>query len=223
MPRSFCTACGCEARTSDRFCRACGEALTDDAAPLARISALAEGGRLSEAIAETTRALAAAPDDADLHIALALLQLRAGALHSALDELARALALDPRSPVAHAYTGALLLRQGHVDAARDHLDRARALAPHDLTVALKRAEFWLALGILGNARDELRDALRDGGGSPATRAAAARMLASVEARMRRAITRRTPPLPSLNLLRAAGRTRPAPGKDRTNVEVPSWP
>lgn len=199
MPDLFCGACGRHSRPDDRFCRACGAALTDGAAaagPIDEAEALVARGLLGDAIAVVRRGIGAA-DMADLRVALATLYLRRGDIDAATRELHAAVALDPSHAVAHAYTGALLLRTGDVDGAETALDRARDLAPDDLIVAMKRAEFFAALGILGRACDELRRGLAECGGAPDTRAAAARTLADLERRLARSITRRPARLPDL--------------------------
>lgn len=199
MPDEFCASCGRQGRPHDRFCRGCGAALSDDASaagPIDEAEALVARGLLGEAIAAVQRAIGAG-DSADLHVALATLYLRRADIDAATRELDAAVALDPSHAVAHAYSGALLLRRGHVDEAEAALDRARDLAPDDLIVAMKRAEFFNALGILGRARDELQYGLVEGGGAYETRVAAARMLADVERRLARSITRRTVRLPDL--------------------------
>ena len=202
MPDQFCPSCGFGARSSDAFCRGCGFALSDDAraaGPIAEAELLVERGQLDEAIATLQRALG--DETPDLHVALSTLYLRRGDGAGARRALDRALALDPRCAVAHAYVAGMDLHAGRVAEAQERLDHARDLAPDDLIVGIKRAEYWLRLGIFDNARAELRHALQNGGGSPQNRALAEAMFASIEKRSRGSFTRKTVALPSLGAAR----------------------
>ncbi len=198
MSDAFCPSCGHQARTADRFCRACGDALTDDAraaGPIAEAEALCERGLLDEAIATIQRAIGMA-ETPELHVALATLYLRRGGSADARRALERAIDLDARCAVAHAYVGGLLMQSGHIDEARARLDLARDLAPDDLIVLMKRSEFWVRLGILDNARDELRRGLQNGAGSPQARHMAEVMFQAIEKRARNSFVRQTIALPS---------------------------
>ena len=212
MADTYCASCGHNSRAEDRFCRACGAPLTDDAradGPVAEAEALVSRGLLTDAIATIQRGLSEA-ETPELHVALSTLYLRRGDVTDARRALDRALAIDPNCAVAHAYIGGMLIHEGRVEEAQARLDLARDLAPDDLIVLMKRAEFWLRLGILDNARVELRHGLQDGGGSPQTRAMAETMYAAIEKRMRSSFVRKTVTFPSvrglINLVRRPGST-----------------
>ena len=198
MPDQYCPSCGSAARSIDAFCRGCGCALTDDAlaaGPIAVAEALVERGFLDEAVATVQRALSEA-ETPELHLALSTLYLRRGDGDGARRGLDRAIALDASCAVAHAFVAGMDLHAGRVVEAQERLDHARDLAPDDLIVRVKRAEFWLRLGIFDNARAELRHALRNGGGSPQNRAIAEAMFASIEKRSRGSFTRKMVALPT---------------------------
>lgn len=214
MTFEFCASCGLQGRPRDRFCRACGEPLfdsaTSDQAPFDIARALADAGRIDEAIASLKTALAEG-QSAELHVALATLYLRrGGGAAAAMGELDRALERDPSSGVAHAYVGALLVATGRIEDGVTHLDRARDLAPNDIIVAIKRAEYWLRIGVLDRARSELRAALLNGGGEPDVRAVARELLESVNGRVKSSFVRRTVALPGLPRISRALRRRSQP-------------
>ena len=216
MAGNFCPSCGNRGEPHDLFCRGCGGALSEAArasGPIAEAESLVERGLLAEAIATVQRALGAGATP-DLYVALATLYLRRGGAADARRELEEALALDPECAVAHAYAGGMLLQAGDVAEAQGRLDRAYELAPDDLIVLMKRAEFWLRLGIFENARAELKHGLQDGGGAPHTRAMAEAMLLAIEKRSRNSFTRQIVALPDVGALkrmfRRSGRTAATP-------------
>ena len=216
MSAAFCPACGRRGEPHDLFCRACGGALTDAArasGPIAEAESLVSRGLLAEAIATVQRAIGEGGTP-DLHVALATLYLRRGGAVEARRELDMALALDPRHAVAHAYVGGMLIDKGLVAEAQERLDLAVRLAPHDLIVLMKRAEYWLRLGIFSNARAELVHGLQDGGGAPHVRAMAEAMLTAVEMRSRNSFSRQLVSLPSLGgwkrVFRRSGHTAATP-------------
>jgi len=199
MPSTeFCSGCGRGAREGDRYCRGCGMLLDEAMAgePIAEAEAYAAAGQLAQAVATIQRAIGTA-ESADLQIALCTLYLRRGGQGDARRALDRALALDANSAVAHAYIAGLDMHAGRVAEAQERLDHALSLAPDDLIVRIKRAEYWLRLGIFDNAKLELRQALQNGGGSAQNRAMAEMMFASIEKRSRGSFTRKTMTLPSL--------------------------
>ena len=199
MPSTeFCSGCGRGARERDRYCRGCGMLLDEAMAgePIAEAEAYAAAGQLAQAVATIQRAIGTA-ESADLQIALCTLYLRRGGQGDARRALDRALALDANSAVAHAYIAGLDMHAGRVAEAQERLDHALSLAPDDLIVRIKRAEYWLRLGIFDNAKLELRQALQNGGGSAQNRAMAEMMFASIEKRSRGSFTRKTMTLPSL--------------------------
>jgi Flp pilus assembly protein TadD len=199
MPAEFCPACGHHGQPSDLYCRGCGTALSDDAramGPIAEAQALVERGLLDESIATIQRAIGET-ETPELHVALATLHLRRGGMTEARRSLDTALTLDPRCAVAHAYAGGLLLHAGQVHEAQEELEIALSLAPDDLIVLMKRAELWIRLGIFDRAKDDLRRGLRNGGGTPQTRALAEAMYAAAEKRSRGTFVRQMVKLPSL--------------------------
>ncbi|MDP9237802.1 MAG: tetratricopeptide repeat protein [Chloroflexota bacterium] len=223
MPLEFCGACGRQPKLLDRFCRGCGEALdagTCGADPIAEAESLAARGLLDEAIAAVQRAIGQR-ETPDLHIALSTLYLRRGGAAEARRALDRALALDPDCAVAHAYIGGMLFHAGRVAEAQERLDLAQTLAPDDLVVIIKRAEYWMRLGILDNARDELRRGLQTCGGAPQVRAMAEMMYASVEKKSRGSFVRKTMPLPSLKGIKHlfARHAEPVGATPRAEVEA----
>ena len=216
MAGSYCPTCGHGGEPHDLFCRACGGALTEAArasGPIAEAESLVERGLLAEAIVTVQRALGAGATP-DLHVALATLYLRRGGGADARRALEEALALDPECAIAHAYAGGMLLHAGDVDGAQERLDHALDLAPRDLMVLVKRAEFWLRLGIFDKARAELTHGLQDGGGAPHVRAMAEAMLFAVDRRSRNSFTRQVVTLPDLGavkrMFRRSGRTAATP-------------
>ncbi|TAK65691.1 MAG: tetratricopeptide repeat protein, partial [Dehalococcoidia bacterium] len=188
------------------------------AGPIAEAEALVERGQLDEAIATLQRALSEA-ETPDLHVAVCTLYLRRGDAAGARRALERAISLDPGCAVAHAYIAGMDLHAGRVADAQDRLDYARDLAPDDLIVRIKRAEYWLRLGIFDNARAELRHALQNGGGSPQNRAIAEAMFASIEKRSRGSFTRKTVALPSLGAAKKLFRHGPARDAARAEAEA----
>lgn len=203
MSTHYCPVCGHRGEPHDLFCRACGGALTDAAravGPIAEAESLVSRGLLAEAIATVQRAIGQG-GTSDLHVALATLYMRRGGAAEARRELNAALALDPNSAIAHAYVGGMLIDAGRIAEAQDRLDLALRLAPNDLIVLMKRAEYWLRLGILDNARAEIKLGLQDGGGAPHVRAMAEAMLAAIEKRSRNSFQRQAVALPDLGALK----------------------
>lgn len=203
MATRYCPACGYCGELHDLFCRGCGGALTDAAraaGPIAEAESLVSRGLLAEAIATIQRAIGRG-GTSDLHVALATLYMRRGGAAEARQELDVALALEPNSAIAQAYVGGMLIDAGQIAEAQDRLDLALRLGPNDLIVLMKRAEYWLRLGILDNARAEIKHGLQDGGGAPHVRAMAETMLAAIEKRSRNSFQRQTVALPDLGALR----------------------
>lgn len=200
MTNDYCPACGHRSGAAgDLYCRACGGARTDEArasGAIGEAESLVERGLLADAIATLQRAIGS-EESADLRVALATLYLRRGGAAEARRELEAALLLNPDSAIAHAYLGGLLMEAGEFAAAEDRLDLAARLAPNDLIVLMKRAEYWLRLGVLDKARAEITRGLQDGGGAPHVRAMAEAMLAAIERRSRNSFKRQTVALPSI--------------------------
>ena len=195
--------------------------MTDEAraaGPIAEAESLVSRGLLAEAIATVQRAIGEA-ESPDLHVALATLYMRRGGMAEAQRALDRALALDPRHAVAHAYVGGMRLDAGDAHGAQQRLDIARDLAPDDLIVLMKRAEYWLRLGIFANARAELTHGLRDGGGAPHVRAMAETMLSAIEQRSRNSFSRQLITLPDLSGFRRMFRRSGHPAATPVEAEV----
>jgi Tfp pilus assembly protein PilF len=179
---------------------------------------------LAAAIGIVQRALGAEATP-DLHVALATLYLRRGGAADARRELEAALTLDAKCAVAHAYVGGMLLQAGDVAEAQGRLDLAYQLTPNDLVVLMKRAEFWLRLGIFEKARAELKHGLQDGGGAPHVRSMAEAMLLAVEKRSRNSFTRQTSPVIGPSTMIASGCMAPSACADnvwRESVTRFNW-
>lgn len=210
MHGDFCPACGFRRQSTDRFCRGCGDALTAEArasGPITEAETLVARGELDEALATIQRALGDV-ERADLLVAQATLYLRRGDVERAERSLERATVVDPVYAVAYAYQGGLLFNRGKVDESEALLDKAVDLDPKDLLVRVKRAEFWLRLGVLSRAEEELRIGLANGGGSPTARAAAETMYASIEKRKRTGVERKFVPLPMAGRLQKLFHRKP---------------
>ncbi len=99
-------------------------------AALVRTLALAHLGAHREAAAECTRLLAAQPEEARVHVAVALCQELAGAPDGARDSYQQALALAPGLALAHLRLALLAAEGGDAAAARPRFARALILLPH---------------------------------------------------------------------------------------------
>jgi predicted O-linked N-acetylglucosamine transferase (SPINDLY family) len=93
---------------------------------VARARAAAIAGDRTGAIALYRAALAAAPDDATLHVELGRLLQEAGAVEEAIACYRTALALDPGDALAHEALGRQLMASGDLPGARTHLAAAVA-------------------------------------------------------------------------------------------------
>ncbi len=135
-------------------------------------------GRESDALAELRKGLVAEPENADLHHALGLAEVRAGRLDAALESLARALELAP-SNGRYAYVYAVALDgAGRTADALQVLEDAQGRDPanRDLLVALvqynaklerrEAAERWLEKLAAAAPGDPLVDQLRDSIAAP---------------------------------------------------------
>jgi Flp pilus assembly protein TadD len=129
--------------------------------------ALAESGKLDEAMVHYRRALALNPQYAEACNNLGDVLARKGAVKEALVQFAKAVELDPGYTVAHANLGMLLARSGQTDKAIVHLKKVveakpdAAEAHRDLGHALAdKREFQ-------EASVELEEALRLSGGRDA--------------------------------------------------------
>jgi serine/threonine protein kinase/Flp pilus assembly protein TadD len=143
-------------------------------------AALAENGRLDDAIAEFRQAIAIDPKYAEAHNNLGFAPQKMGRLDDAIAEYRKALASDPKNAKAHINLGNLLRDTGRLDEAiavykhRLDIDPKDAHAHNNLGLALQDkgrlddaiAEYELALDIEPNdaiAHSNLGNALREKG------------------------------------------------------------
>jgi len=94
-------------------------------------TALANEGRLDEAIGVLREAARVRPDDAKTHVNLGIALAQRGALDAARESLLEALRLDPEDGEAHYNLGFLLATQGELPSAAEHLEQALRLDPGD--------------------------------------------------------------------------------------------
>jgi len=92
-------------------------------------NALAEQGRLDDAIAHYSAALRVKPDLAKAHGNLGVILARQGKLEEAVAHYAEALRLNPDLPETHNNLGAALAERGRIEEAIAHYDRALRLKP----------------------------------------------------------------------------------------------
>ena len=92
-------------------------------------NALAEQGRLDDAIAHYSAALRVKPDLAKAHGNLGVILARQGKLEEAVAQYAEALRLNPDLPETHNNLGAALAERGRIEEAIAHYDRALRLKP----------------------------------------------------------------------------------------------
>ena len=112
-------------------------------------NALADQGRLSEAVFHYSEALRMKPDSAKLHYNLGIVMLKLKRLDEAAAHFMGALQISPNSAEAHNNLGTALLRQGRLKEAAEHCGEALRLRP-----------------ILTEAQDNLQLTLRLKGESP---------------------------------------------------------
>lgn len=106
------------------------------------------------------------------------------------------------SPEVLALLGMVCLRRYRPAAARELLDRASTLAPSSAFVRLKRAEYWLALGVVPKARDELNLALTAAAGKPGLRDQIRSLIRKLEGDAKWSFSRATP-MPNFDRIRRA--------------------
>lgn len=121
---------------------------------------LTEKGRVEEAVAEWTRALALNPDDARANTNLGALLLRQGKLDEAGARFRTAIAADPKLTDARDNLGAVLLHQGKVEEAIEHLQRSLEIDPDSTEARVNLGGALLMQGRYGDAVAQLREALR---------------------------------------------------------------
>ena len=88
-------------------------------------AALAEQGRLHEAIAHYTEALRIKPDSAETHNNLGVLLANLGKLDEAIVRYKEALRLNPGFALARRNLAEALVRQGKINEAAEHLTPSR--------------------------------------------------------------------------------------------------
>jgi tetratricopeptide (TPR) repeat protein len=116
--------------------------------PLLRALAdsLLDAGRAEQALTEVDAALAAAPDEAELHEIRGTVLARMGRAEPARAEFEKALELDAKNAAARAGLATLAANAGDVPGAIEHLDAAFELAPYRIEYAYGAAQLALASG-----------------------------------------------------------------------------
>jgi tetratricopeptide (TPR) repeat protein len=190
----FCPFCGAARGEGWAFCQFCGEPLpgSTDAVPSPVVD------RPEAALWREANRL-----------------LEEGAYDLAEDRLHSLREKTGESPEALALLGIVGLRCYRLDEARELLDRASALAPTSSFVRLKRAEYWLALGLLPKAQDELSLALMAATGEPALRAHIRSLMKNLQRDGSRSFVRATAlpsPAPIIHILKALLRRVAAHGR-----------
>ena len=125
-----------------------------------RILTLGMGGRIDEGIAIARAALAADPDSADLHAALASLRFAAGAAEEGAQATDRALTLDPDEPRPLRVRCEFRTASGRLEGARDDCTRYLAARPDDAGAHFMLGLVYAGLGDLGQAIASYRRAAR---------------------------------------------------------------
>src|SRR2546426_2920279 len=116
---------------AERASRQVLEAAPDSAVARSKLGvALAQQGRLDEAIAEFSKALQLHPTYASAYSNLGNAYRAKGMLPEALAAYERALAIDPDYAIAHQNLGILYKQMGRVGEAVDHFKRATRLSLH---------------------------------------------------------------------------------------------
>lgn len=117
-------------------------------------NALQRAGRLAEAQAAFERALALAPNRADLHLGLADVLARSGRGEAAIAQYRLSIAAEPRAARAHANLALALANAGQLAPARFHFERALALMPPGPQGADGRSRVLSALSALAAKRED---------------------------------------------------------------------
>ncbi len=115
-------------------------------------AALAEQGRLDEAISHYSEALRREPDYETAHIGLGAALVKQGRLDEAVAHYIRALRIRPNCEVTHYSLGIALTRQGKVDEAVVHYTKALKLNP-------EYAEAHNGLGVLLARQGKFKEAI----------------------------------------------------------------
>jgi tetratricopeptide (TPR) repeat protein len=151
---ALATEPGCDQATLDYSWDGIGEACTkllaqpdiDDAtrahALKFRARQLHKQGRLTEAGAEYERALALAPDDAELHLRRGAVAVTEGRHDLALERLERALQLKPDYASAYELLGLMSFLHGDIQTTWAHYRKAKQLDPNAPWIRLRIARLY---------------------------------------------------------------------------------
>jgi protein O-GlcNAc transferase len=105
---------------------------------------LAATGQFTIAISKMKAAVAASPQNAELHDALGSLHAQQQSWPSAIAEFQRAIQINPQFAAAHLHLGAALLAQQQVSPAIAELTEAAQLAPDNALVATELGKAYVA-------------------------------------------------------------------------------
>jgi Flp pilus assembly protein TadD len=129
-------------------------------------AAFEEGRALSErkldraAIQAYEEAIRRDPAFVEAMVNVARLHLRQGEPEAASRWLDLAMRVEPRYPALHSVRGLVALEHGELQDALAAFGRARALSPEDVEILANLGATLLRLGVLGEARTVLEQALR---------------------------------------------------------------
>jgi len=121
---------------------------------------LVENGRFDEALPAYRRNVELEPNNADAHVILAGVLIKAGHHDEALKEIREAVRVGPTNARAHSFLGFVLMKSGNVQEGLGEFRVAVRLQPNNAKV---RQELAVGLGMAGqveNAIKELEHALR---------------------------------------------------------------
>lgn len=116
----------------------------------ARVIALIETGRSGDAATEARTALAADPDNPELHRLLALALSNTGDIAGAIDAAQRAVALRPEGPASRLALGIAHYRAKHYEVAAQHFQESLSLSPTE-----QATHVWLAEALLKQVTSSL--------------------------------------------------------------------
>src|SRR3989454_1085864 len=138
-------------------------AAIDPRSPVGQYSwglALAQEGKLTEAIEHYTTALRIKPDYADAHINLGIALAQQGKPAEAIEHYPQALQLKPDSAEAHANWGLALADQGKLAESIDHYRQALQIKPESAEVHIIWGTALADRGRLAEASEHYRQALQ---------------------------------------------------------------
>jgi tetratricopeptide (TPR) repeat protein len=119
-----------------------------------------------QALREFLLAQQGQPGNADIVMAIGLIQRRQGNLEAAAQTLVEAAELDPRSSLKAQTTGETLSWMRRFEAALPYYDRAMELEPSSIRPYSRKAGTYFAMGQQDRTRETLRDGFRKAGVSP---------------------------------------------------------